>query len=64
MAASTDVTPKAGPTDASRPDRRTRVAINLLPENPDSPSGAHWFWTRMIPEMASGWTPARSSTCW
>jgi glycosyltransferase involved in cell wall biosynthesis len=31
---------------------RARVAINLLPENPDSPSGAHWFWTRMIPEMA------------
>jgi len=30
-----------------------RVAINLLPENPESPSGAHWFWTRMIPEMAS-----------
>jgi glycosyltransferase involved in cell wall biosynthesis len=30
-----------------------RVAINLLPENPDSPSGAHWFWTRMIPEMAA-----------
>jgi glycosyltransferase involved in cell wall biosynthesis len=30
-----------------------RVAINLLPENPEHPSGAHWFWTRMIPEMAS-----------
>ncbi len=30
---------------------RMRVAINLLPENPDSPSGAHWFWTRVIPEM-------------
>jgi glycosyltransferase involved in cell wall biosynthesis len=30
-----------------------RAAINLLPENPDSPSGAHWFWTRMIPQMAS-----------
>jgi glycosyltransferase involved in cell wall biosynthesis len=29
-----------------------RVAINLLPENPGSPSGAHWFWTRIIPEMA------------
>jgi glycosyltransferase involved in cell wall biosynthesis len=29
-----------------------RVAINLLPENPDNPSGAHWFWTRVIPEMA------------
>jgi glycosyltransferase involved in cell wall biosynthesis len=29
-----------------------RVAINLLTENPDYPSGAHWFWTRVIPEMA------------
>jgi glycosyltransferase involved in cell wall biosynthesis len=29
-----------------------RVAINLLPENPERPSGAHWFWTRVIPEMA------------
>jgi glycosyltransferase involved in cell wall biosynthesis len=30
-----------------------RVAINLLTENPERPSGAHWFWTRVIPEMAS-----------
>jgi glycosyltransferase involved in cell wall biosynthesis len=30
-----------------------RVAINLLPENPYTPSGAHWFWTRVIPEMAA-----------
>jgi glycosyltransferase involved in cell wall biosynthesis len=29
-----------------------RVAINLLTEHPEKPSGAHWFWTRMIPEMA------------
>jgi len=29
-----------------------RVAINLLPEDPQNPSGAHWFWTRVIPEMA------------
>jgi glycosyltransferase involved in cell wall biosynthesis len=29
-----------------------RVAINLLTENPEHPSGAHWFWTRVIPEMA------------
>lgn len=29
-----------------------RVAINLLTEDPSSPSGAHWFWTRIIPEMA------------
>jgi glycosyltransferase involved in cell wall biosynthesis len=33
--------------------RRLRVAINLLTEDPGSPSGAHWFWTRVIPEMAS-----------
>lgn len=32
---------------------RMRVAINLLTEDPENPSGAHWFWTRMIPEMAS-----------
>jgi glycosyltransferase involved in cell wall biosynthesis len=31
---------------------RMRVAINLLTENPDKPSGAHYCWTRVIPEMA------------
>ena len=35
-----------------------RVAINLLTEDPGSPSGAHWFWTRVIPEMASRLGPA------
>jgi glycosyltransferase involved in cell wall biosynthesis len=29
-----------------------RVAINLLTEDPENPSGAHWFWTRVIAEMA------------
>ena len=29
-----------------------RVAINLLTENPEDPSGAHWCWTRVVPEMA------------
>ena len=29
-----------------------RVAVNLLTDDPDHPSGAHWFWTRVIPEMA------------
>jgi glycosyltransferase involved in cell wall biosynthesis len=29
-----------------------RVAINLLTDDPKEPSGAHWFWTRVIPEMA------------
>lgn len=31
---------------------RMRVAINLLTDDPRQPSGAHWFWTRVIPEMA------------
>jgi glycosyltransferase involved in cell wall biosynthesis len=31
---------------------RLRAAINLLTEHPQAPSGAHWFWTRVIPEMA------------
>jgi glycosyltransferase involved in cell wall biosynthesis len=34
-----------------------RVAINLLTENPQHPSGAHWFWTRVIPGMASRLEP-------
>ena len=29
-----------------------RVAVNLLTDDPYNPSGAHWFWTRVIPEMA------------
>ena len=29
-----------------------RVAINLLTDDPGNPSGAHWFWTRVIREMA------------
>jgi glycosyltransferase involved in cell wall biosynthesis len=29
-----------------------RVAINLLTDDPENPSGAHWFWTRVIPEVA------------
>lgn len=34
-----------------------RVAINLLTEDPANPSGAHWFWTRVIPEMAARLDP-------
>jgi glycosyltransferase involved in cell wall biosynthesis len=29
-----------------------RVAVNLLTDDPYNPSGAHWFWTRVIPEIA------------
>jgi hypothetical protein len=28
-----------------------RVAINLLTDDPDQPSGAHWFWKQIISEM-------------
>lgn len=28
-----------------------RVAINLLTDHPDEPSGAHWSWTKVVPEM-------------
>lgn len=34
-----------------------RVAVNLLTEDPAAPSGAHWFWTRVIPEMAARMEP-------
>ncbi|HEX4091660.1 MAG TPA: glycosyltransferase family 1 protein [Trebonia sp.] len=34
-----------------------RVAINLLTDDPGHPSGAHWFWTRIIPEMAKRLDP-------
>ena len=34
-----------------------RVAINLLQDDPENPSGAHWFWTRVIPEMAKRLEP-------
>lgn len=36
-----------------RQPRALRVALNLLTEDPQNPSGAHWFWTRVIPEMAA-----------
>lgn len=29
-----------------------RVAINLLTDDPANPSGAHWFWTRVVPGIA------------
>ena len=46
------------------PAARMRVAINLLTDDPENPSGAHWFWTRVIPEMAKRLEPARNCTCW
>ena len=34
-----------------------RMALNLLTEDPRQPSGAHWCWTRIVPEMASRLLP-------
>ena len=34
-----------------------RVAINLLTDHPVAPSGAHWTWKRLIPEMAKRLDP-------
>ena len=41
----------------ARSRARTRIAINLLTDDPGNPSGAHWFWTRVIPEMARRMEP-------
>jgi glycosyltransferase involved in cell wall biosynthesis len=61
MAARTTTTsPVAGPSPASdfgRDHPRLRVAINLLTEDPRNPSGAHWFWTRVVPEMVNRLLP-------
>src|SRR6266581_1899024 len=51
------VTGNPGPRKPGAPEGRNRqmqmrVGINLLTEDPENPSGAHWFWTRVIPEMA------------
>ena len=34
-----------------------RIALNLLTEDPRQPSGAHWCWTRIVPELASRLVP-------
>jgi glycosyltransferase involved in cell wall biosynthesis len=62
--ARTEVEPRPAPqldtsAASARPRRpRLRVGINLLTEDPSNPSGAHWFWTRIIPEMAQRLEPA------
>ena len=45
------------PSEFAGDRTRLRVAINLLTEDPRNPSGAHWFWTRMVPEMADRLLP-------
>ena len=33
------------------------MALNLLTDDPTQPSGAHWCWTRIVPEMANRLLP-------
>ena len=50
---STDVTRKQDRAMPRRPAGSVCAwRSTFCPRIPDSPSGAHWFWTRVIPEMA------------
>ncbi len=42
---------------SSRTQTHLRMAMNLLTDDPSQPSGAHWCWTRLVPEMANRLLP-------
>jgi glycosyltransferase involved in cell wall biosynthesis len=44
-------------SDSAGSQTRLNIALNLLTEDPRQPSGAHWCWTRIVPEMASRLRP-------
>lgn len=52
MSARTAATEDRSGVASARCAAPLRIAVNLLTEDPRAPSGAHWFWTRTIPEMA------------
>ena len=61
MAVRAGITPSRS-SDQSLPSEvasqgRLNMALNLLTEDPRQPSGAHWCWTRIVPEMASRLQP-------
>ncbi len=47
------------PSTSGGSEARThlRMALNLLTDDPTQPSGAHWCWTRIVPEMANRLLP-------
>jgi glycosyltransferase involved in cell wall biosynthesis len=58
--AGTTRSPTLGRAAASRRAADTttlRMALNLLTDDPTQPSGAHWCWTRIVPEMADRLLP-------
>ncbi len=62
MAIGAGITRSPGSDDSLSPKRadnktHLRIALNLLTEDPRQPSGAHWCWTRIVPEMANRLLP-------
>ena len=62
MAMRAESTRSADSEDPSSPGKprvqtRLRMALNLLTDDPTQPSGAHWCWTRIVPEMADRLLP-------
>src|ERR1700689_568552 len=45
------------PSEAAGCQTHLNMALNLLTEDPRQPSGAHWCWTRIVPEMANRLLP-------
>ena len=45
------------PSRTAKGPKHLRIALNLLTEDPRQPSGAHWCWTRIVPEMADRLLP-------
>jgi glycosyltransferase involved in cell wall biosynthesis len=62
MSVEIDAVPSPGPSSPrftpGRPLNPLRMAINLLTEDPRTPSGAHWCWTKVVPEMADRLLPS------
>jgi glycosyltransferase involved in cell wall biosynthesis len=59
------ITPSRGsvqspPSVPANGENHLNMALNLLTEDPRQPSGAHWCWTRIVPEMASRLRPGEN----
>src|SRR5262249_12991695 len=59
MSAVTRTSRRSGPvpSDLAPGRRRLRMAVNLLTEDPRNPSGAHWCWVKVVPEIADRLLP-------
>jgi glycosyltransferase involved in cell wall biosynthesis len=49
--------PEAAPSAPTIDRPPLRIAINLLTDDPEQPSGAHWCWNRLVPAMADRLLP-------